>query len=80
MDTLSSHPNAEATMRDDIAIVGYSFKLPQDVDDDKSFWEVLEKRRNLRTDWPASRADPASFVNSKLRKVCGRSILASYNT
>lgn len=66
-------------MRDDIAIVGYSFKLPQDVDDDKSFWEVLEKRRNLRTDWPVSRLDPASFVNNKLRKVCRRSISVSYN-
>lgn len=70
MNTLSPHPGAGTTVRDDIAIVGYSFKLPQDVDDDQSFWEVLEKRRNLRTAWPPSRADPASFMSNKSRKVC----------
>ncbi|OQE34925.1 hypothetical protein PENCOP_c015G04031 [Penicillium coprophilum] len=56
------------SMRDDIAIVGYSFRLPQDVNDDQSFWEVLENRRNLRTDWPASRGNPASFLANKLIK------------
>lgn len=71
MSTSSPHSGARMSVRDDIAIVGYSFKLPQDVNDDQSFWEILENRRNLRSDWPASRADPASFVNNnKLRKVC----------
>lgn len=64
MANSSFHPRA-----DDIAIVGYSFKLPQDVNDDQSFWEVLENRRNLRTDWPASRANPASFASNKLKRV-----------
>ncbi|RJE22581.1 polyketide synthase [Aspergillus sclerotialis] len=67
MNTPSSHTAAVVSVRD-IAIVGYSFKLPQDVNDDRSFWEVLENRRNLRTDWPASRVNSASFVDSKLRK------------
>ncbi|KXG50430.1 Acyl transferase/acyl hydrolase/lysophospholipase [Penicillium griseofulvum] len=56
------------TVKDDIAIVGYSFRLPQDVNDDQSFWEVLENRRNLRTDWPESRGNPASFLNNTLIK------------
>lgn len=59
----------------DIAIVGYSFKLPQDVNDDQSFWEILENRRNLKTDWPTSRANPASFASNKLKKVCWRSCI-----
>ncbi|KAK3302820.1 polyketide synthase [Chaetomium strumarium] len=46
---------------DDIAIVGYAFRLPQDVDDDFTFWDVLQKRRNLRTDWPASRINVDAF-------------------
>ncbi|RSM05543.1 hypothetical protein CDV31_009534 [Fusarium ambrosium] len=50
---------------EDIAIVGYSFKLPQDVDDDCSLWDVLSKRRNLMTDCPKSRIDSESFVTNK---------------
>ncbi|KAJ5605646.1 polyketide synthase [Penicillium lagena] len=53
---------------DDIAIIGFSFKLPQDVKDDTSFWTVLEEQRNLRTGWPESRVNPDSFVNHKLIK------------
>nr|ALQ32835.1 putative polyketide synthase [Fusarium euwallaceae] len=48
---------------EDIAIVGYSFKLPQDVDDDCSLWDVLSKRRNLMTDCPKSRIDSESFFH-----------------
>ncbi|RSL58093.1 hypothetical protein CEP53_006251 [Fusarium sp. AF-6] len=50
---------------EDIAIVGYSFKLPQDVDDDCSLWDVLSKRRNLMTECPKSRIDSESFVTNK---------------
>lgn len=63
----SAHP--EGNMVDDIAIVGYSFKLPQGTDNDLAFWDVLENRRNLRTDWPESRLDTASFLNNKSHKV-----------
>lgn len=38
-----------------LAIVGLSFKLPQDAVDETSFWEVMEKRKNLLTDWPTDR-------------------------
>ncbi|PLB53839.1 hypothetical protein P170DRAFT_396789 [Aspergillus steynii IBT 23096] len=56
---------------DDIAIVGYSFKLPQDVDDDLSFWKILQDRRNLMTDWPESRMNGEAFVNSSHSAVHG---------
>ncbi|KAF5531595.1 polyketide synthase [Fusarium napiforme] len=56
----------------DIAIVGYSFKLPQGVEDDDAFWEVLENRRNLMTDWPESRVKTDSFANNKHQKWNGK--------
>lgn len=55
---------------DDIAVVGYSCKLPQGVEDDYSFWEVLQDRRNLSTEWPASRINIDSFINGKSHTVC----------
>lgn len=55
---------------DDIAIIGFSFKLPQDVDSDSIFWDVLQNRRNLMTDWPESRINAASFDSDKNSKVC----------
>ncbi|KAF5690649.1 polyketide synthase [Fusarium denticulatum] len=56
----------------DIAIVGYSFKLPQGVEDDDAFWDVLENRRNLMTDWPGSRVKTDSFANNKHQKWNGK--------
>lgn len=55
---------------DDIAIVGYSFKLPRGIDDDFKFWEVLQDRRNLSTEWPTSRINIDSFLNGKSHTVC----------
>jgi acyl transferase domain-containing protein len=53
----------------DIAIVGYSFKLPQGIVDDEVFWDALENRRNLMTDWPESRVKTDSFASNKHQKV-----------
>lgn len=64
----SNHQGINDKMSD-IAIVGYSFKLPQGVEDDDAFWEVLENRRNLMTDWPESRVKTDSFANNKHQKV-----------
>lgn len=55
---------------EDIAVVGFSFKLPQDVNDDTSLWKVLEDRQNLMTGWPESRINAESFVKDKHHKVC----------
>ncbi|KAG9503823.1 hypothetical protein J7337_003781 [Fusarium musae] len=49
----------------DIAIIGYSFKLPQDVNDDTSFWAVLQNRRNLASDWPGDRVKVDSCINAR---------------
>lgn len=53
----------------DIAILGYSYKLPQSVEDDAAFWDVLKNRRNLRSDWPESRGDISSFIDNPHHKV-----------
>ncbi|KAL5090988.1 hypothetical protein Trisim1_003950 [Trichoderma cf. simile WF8] len=53
---------------DDIAVVGFSFRLPQDVNDDMSFWEVLDNRRNLMTSCPESRMDAKSFLDTNASK------------
>lgn len=40
-----------------IAIVGFSFRLPQGAEDEESFWAMLESGRNVMTEWPESRAN-----------------------
>nr|ALQ32786.1 putative polyketide synthase [Fusarium babinda] len=57
---------------DEIAIIGYSFKLPQGVDDDTAFWDVLQNRRNLISDWPEGRVQTGSFASNKHQKWNGR--------
>ncbi|CAG8952791.1 hypothetical protein HYFRA_00009036 [Hymenoscyphus fraxineus] len=48
-------------MMEPIAIVGYSFRLPQDAEDTSSFWEMLEAGKNVMTEWPASRINIDAF-------------------
>jgi acyl transferase domain-containing protein len=56
-------------METDVAIIGVSFKMPQEAEDERRFWSMLEKRRNVMTEWADSRvnldvfydADAASF-------------------
>ncbi|ORY58512.1 fatty acid synthase S-acetyltransferase [Pseudomassariella vexata] len=56
---------------DDIAVVGFSFKLPQDVEDVSSLWETLENRKNLMTNWPESRIKSEAFPpNSQNKLYC----------
>lgn len=55
------------------AIVGFSFKMPQDAIDESSFWEVLENRKSLMTEWPENRASIESFFDrgsKNLNTVC----------
>ncbi|RCI10159.1 hypothetical protein L249_8593 [Ophiocordyceps polyrhachis-furcata BCC 54312] len=43
------------------AVVGLSFKMPQEAVNESSLWEVLEQRKNLMTTWPEDRAVIDSF-------------------
>ncbi|KAI1453481.1 hypothetical protein F4805DRAFT_478404 [Annulohypoxylon moriforme] len=51
------------------AIIGISFKLPQDATDESSFWKVLEEGRNLSSEWPENRKtlDSSSTDEPKVR-------------
>jgi acyl transferase domain-containing protein len=48
-----------------IAVIGLAFKLPQDVEDEESFWDVLEQGKSLMTEWPASRVNVNAFARSQ---------------
>ncbi|CAN9190585.1 unnamed protein product [Alternaria alternata] len=47
-----------------IAIVGLAFKLPQDIEDEASFWRILEQGQSVMTEWPKSRVDVNAFARS----------------
>jgi acyl transferase domain-containing protein len=47
----------------DVAIVGFAFRLPGGVEDEDALWSVLQNRRNLMTEWPESRLNVDSFYD-----------------
>ncbi|RYP51218.1 hypothetical protein DL768_003424 [Monosporascus sp. mg162] len=51
-----------------IAIVGLSFRLPGDAEDEASLWEMLEHGRNVMTAWPESRANVEAFYDPDTAK------------
>ncbi|KAG6354546.1 hypothetical protein INS49_004563 [Diaporthe citri] len=53
---MAAERNLSSKIAEPLAIVGLSFKLPQDAVDEKSFWEIMVQRRSLLTDWPSDRA------------------------
>lgn len=55
-------------MATDIAIVGIAFKGPQDAATETGLWDVLEKRKNLMTEWPASRVNLGAFYDASREK------------
>ena len=51
-----------------IAIIGLSFKLPQEATDESNFWKVLSERKNLSTEWPKDRFTMDSLFSEE--EVC----------
>ncbi|KAE8150558.1 hypothetical protein BDV25DRAFT_172048 [Aspergillus avenaceus] len=51
-----------------LAIVGLSLKLSQNAVDETSFWEVMEKKKDLLTDWPRNRARLDGFYDDGPRQ------------
>jgi acyl transferase domain-containing protein len=49
-----------------IAIIGASFRLPQEAVSEDSFWEVLVNGKNLMTEWPDDRAAVNSFIKGEV--------------
>ncbi|KAI0967184.1 hypothetical protein F4678DRAFT_254795 [Xylaria arbuscula] len=52
----------------DVAVVGFSFKLPGGLDTVSGFWEALESKKSLMTNWPASRINSNAFHNAELAR------------
>ncbi|KAF2971310.1 hypothetical protein GQX73_g2264 [Xylaria multiplex] len=61
---LLGNQNRSTQSMEDIAIVGVAFKLPQDAVDEVGLWHILEQRRNVMTEWPASRLNIDSFFDA----------------
>jgi acyl transferase domain-containing protein len=55
-------PNME-----DIAIIGFACKLPQDITDSESYWKIIAEGKNVMTDWPESRMRLDAFYNAESR-------------
>lgn len=53
---------------DNIAIVGVSFKMPQDAVDMSSLWEILKGRKNMMIEWPESRLNLSAFYTPEAGK------------
>ena len=52
-----------------IAIIGFSFKLPEDAVDEAGFWNILEKGRNVLSDsWPRERWNMDAFYDPDMSK------------
>ena len=51
----------QSDVDDAVAIIGFSFRLPEDAIDEESLWNVLVDKRNLMTTWPKERAIVDSF-------------------
>lgn len=67
--TKNAPTSTEVHTENDIAVVGFSFKLPQNVNDVDGLWDVLEKRRNLMTPFPEDRMNSESFLAGERKKV-----------
>ncbi|KAK8065059.1 hypothetical protein PG997_011806 [Apiospora hydei] len=48
-------------MNEAVAIVGLSYRLPQEAENESGFWELLEQRRNAMTEWPGTRINLETF-------------------
>lgn len=62
-----SYGNTPSDM-EPFAIVGLSFRMPQEAVDEDSFWGVLENRKNLMTEWPENRTNLDSFYDAGSQK------------
>lgn len=46
-----------------IAVIGYSFKFPQDATTPKGFWDMLEHGRCASTEFPSDRINAKAFFH-----------------
>ena len=65
-DASSVSSNSEYPMtawKEPVAIIGYSFRLPQDCTTNDGFWKTLWEKRHTATQWPEDRLNIKSFYH-----------------
>ena len=82
-DAHNAHDFLEA-----IAVIGFSFKYPQDAISPASLWSMLEEKRCAMTEWPKDRINLDAFyhrdedrdekVRNSRRSICS-SLIQLYN-
>lgn len=50
------------------AVVGYAFKLPQEAENETGFWEILEDKKNVMTEWPKDRISVDGFDDGGVKR------------
>ena len=58
-------------MSETIAIVGLSFKFPQDLNTPDSLWQALAQKKSVMTGFPKSRLDVEQFYDPDLKRING---------
>lgn len=47
-----------------VAVIGFSFKLPQGIESTSSLWDTLEHGKNVMTAWPKDRTTIEGFYSA----------------
>lgn len=53
----------EEDRREPIAVIGFSFKYPQDATSPDAFWEIMRQGRCVSSDFPADRLNADAFYH-----------------
>lgn len=51
-----------------IAVIGLSFRFPQDATSSAEFWKMLEERRCTMSEWPSNRLNIDAFYHPDKNK------------
>ncbi|KAJ8071243.1 hypothetical protein OCU04_001578 [Sclerotinia nivalis] len=60
---------SESDVREPLAIVGLSFKFPEDATSPKAFWKMMAEKRNTMTEIPKDRMNIDAFYHPDKARV-----------
>lgn len=63
-----SSASMDQDLLEPIAIIGFSFKFPQNATSSAAFWKMLTERECASTEWPADRLNIDAFQHSNKTK------------
>ena len=56
-------PLEDGDLVEPIAVIGFSFKFPQEADSTDSFWKLLMEKRSTATEFPQDRLSVSAFYH-----------------